>query len=158
MRGSMTNMAMVPRVSHPPRPVYCSTKVSHSVGAQAAPSQAMLSQKSAVDKSGLPSSMAYPSDHSATANMSKQKATAPGAGRRCQAERASAAATTAETITGNTYGVNCQRISLPLSCLAYNRRSYQVPASCFLLNNHEFQELAFFAPTFPSSRGIGNKR
>src|SRR2546423_5522745 len=48
--------------------------------------------------------------------MSKQKAIAPGAWRRYQAVSASAADMIAEAATGNTYGVNCQCISLPLSC------------------------------------------
>src|SRR5881296_460516 len=47
--------------------------------------------------------------------MSKQKAIAPGAWRRYQAVTASAADMIAEAATGNTYGVNCQCISLPLS-------------------------------------------
>src|SRR5947208_76452 len=47
--------------------------------------------------------------------MSKQKAIAPGAWRRYQAVTASAADMIAEAATGNTYGVNCQCITLPLS-------------------------------------------
>src|SRR5258707_2360108 len=57
-RGSTTNRARVRRVSQPARPVYCSTKTSHRVGAKAAPSHSMFSQNSAADKLGLTSSRA----------------------------------------------------------------------------------------------------
>src|SRR5258708_35890037 len=55
-RGSTTNRARGRRVSQPARPVYCSTKTSHRVGAKAAPSHSMFSQNSAADKLGLTSS------------------------------------------------------------------------------------------------------
>src|SRR6266568_1242421 len=102
MRGSTTNRAIMRRDNHLARPVYWSAKASHSVGALTEPSHAMLSQKRVVGKSGLASSRAYPSDHSATASMSRQNAVAPGAGRRCQAIYASQAHITAEAATGNT--------------------------------------------------------
>src|SRR5436309_2071683 len=98
----MPRMIIVRRGSHLERPVYWSVKTSQSEGAQTPPSHATLSQKSVVGKSGLASSNAYASDHSATASISKQNEIAPGAGRRCQAEYASAAAIIAEMIIGST--------------------------------------------------------
>src|SRR6266404_321675 len=57
-RGSTANRARVRLVSQPARPVYCSTKTSHRVGAKAAPTHSMLSQNCATDKLGLTSSRA----------------------------------------------------------------------------------------------------
>src|SRR5437764_12203037 len=87
MRGSMAMRAMLRRVSHPSRPVYCNTKTSHSVGKQALPSEALLFQKCAIGKSELINSNAYPSDHSAAASMSKQNDAAQDVQRWCQAKR-----------------------------------------------------------------------
>src|SRR5438132_13662914 len=114
-RGSMSNIATFRRVNHLARPVYWSAKTSQSVGAARLPNHAMLSQKRVVGKSGLASSRAYPSDHSATASMSRQNAVAPGAGRRCHAVSANHPDITAAVSTNNTKGVDCQCISFLLS-------------------------------------------
>src|SRR5437588_9718097 len=114
-RGSTNKIATMGRDNHLARPVYWSAKASRSVGAPTEPSHPMLSQKRVLDKSGLTSSKAYASAHSATASMSRQNAVAPGAGRRCHAIYASQAHITAEAATGNTYGVKCQCIGHLLS-------------------------------------------
>src|SRR5438105_1182168 len=101
-RGSTNKMVTMGRDSHFARPVYWSAKASHRVGAPTEPSHPMLSQKRVVGKSGLTSSNAYASAHSATASISRQNAVAPGAGRRCHAMYASQAHITAEAATGNT--------------------------------------------------------
>src|SRR5438105_1234232 len=98
----MSNIATFRCVNHLTRPVYWSAKTSQSVGAARLPNHAMLSQKSVIGKSGLTSSTAYPNDHSATASMSQENGAAPGAGRRCQAAKESAAVIAAEATTGNT--------------------------------------------------------
>src|SRR5437868_5157012 len=89
--------------------------------------------------------------------MSKLNAIAPGAWRRYQAVSASAADMIAEAATGITYGVNCQCIDLPLSCLTHvcqNRFQHHY----FLGKNDEREDLAF-SLLFPLGiRGSRNKR
>src|SRR5450759_4566029 len=91
IKGSMVKNATLRRVNHLPRPVYSSVKANHAAGVTTAPSQLTLSQKSLAGKPGLTNSNAYPSAHSATANMSKLNDVAPGVGRRRNAKIASAA-------------------------------------------------------------------
>src|SRR2546421_10282689 len=119
---------MLRLVSHFPRPVYCTTKISHSRGARVAPTHSVLSQNRTVGKSERASSRSYPTEYSVTASMSKPNAIAPGAWRRYHDVSASAADMMAEAATGIKYGVNCQCIGLlfflPSTCMAS-----QVPAS-----------------------------
>src|SRR2546421_3817448 len=115
IRGSIVKMAMLRRVKNLPRSVYSSVKASQAAGVTTAPSQLTLSQKSLAARPGLTNSNAYPSAHSATANMSKLNDVAPGVGRLRNAKTASAAEIATDRITGNTYGVNCQYIIVLLS-------------------------------------------
>src|SRR5947207_5712732 len=116
--GSTVRRTTMRRVSHCTRPVYWSAKTNQAVGAITVPSQVTLSQKTTVDRSELPSVTTFPSDQRATPNMRRMKAVAPGAERRRHATSASQTDTATEIMSGITYGVNCQCITLLFSRLS----------------------------------------
>ena len=97
----MANRTLLRRVSHFSRPEYWSTKASHITGTLTMPRYSTLAQKTWVGKSALPSSSAYPSDHTATASMSNARGIAPGAEWRRHAKSAKAADIAAAASKGN---------------------------------------------------------
>src|SRR5579884_2298170 len=68
----------------------------------------------AVDKSGLPSCTAFPSEYSVAASKMIKKGTAPGADRRRHVMIASQIVTAPAIISGSANGVNCHCIKLLL--------------------------------------------
>ena len=82
MKGTMLSSTSVRRFSHSSRPVYWSTKTNHAVGATTIPTYCTLFQKTLVDTSALPTSSAYPNNHSAPASANNTIALLPGTGRR----------------------------------------------------------------------------
>lgn len=62
-----------------------------------------------------PNSNAYSRDHVAIASMSNMNGIEPGVARRRHVKRASATVTTVAIVKGNTYGLYCQCIAIPIS-------------------------------------------
>src|SRR5438105_1815540 len=91
--------------------------MNQAVGAITVPSQVTLSQKTTVGRLELPSVTTFPSDQRATPSMRRMNAVAPGAERRHHATSASQTDMATEIISGITYGVNCQCITLIFSRL-----------------------------------------